>query len=110
MILEMEENIMKWVFASIVGVVLTLAGTSTANAQWVGGYGYSNPWTGGSVYRGGYYSPWGGGYYGAYGYNPWGGRYYGGGAFANPWTGTYGSSRSWYNPWSGRYGYRYRVW
>lgn len=101
---------MKWLYACIAGVVLTLSAASTANAQvsW-GARGYYNPWMGGGYY-GGAYSPWGGGYYGGAGYNAWTGRYYQGGAFANPYMGTWGYGRSWYSPWSGRYGYRYRVW
>jgi hypothetical protein len=102
---------MKWILASIVGLGLTLASASTANAQYWGSRYYYNPWTGGAGYGAGAYNPWmGGGYYGGSGYNPWTGRYYQGGAFANPYTGTWGAGRSWYNPWTGRYGYRYRVW
>lgn len=48
---------MKWLYACIAGVVLTLSAASTANAQvsW-GARGYYNPWMGGGYY-GGAYSP-----------------------------------------------------
>ena len=70
-----EQATMKSMLMFAAGMVLTLALSSNAHAQYY--YGRSadyNPWTGGSAYGAGYANPWtGGGYYGGGVVNPWGG-------------------------------------
>ena len=100
----------RFVIVTAVAVTVVLFAADRAAAQWPYGYGYYNPWTGGSAYRSGYTNPWtgGGARYGS-GYNPYTGRMYQNQSFYNPWTGIGGWSAQAYNPWTNQYQYRYDV-